>query len=112
MRESILLVFSTAPGEAEAKKIAHTLIEKKLAACCNIINKVQSIYVWQDNIEESEEYLLLIKTTQKNYDQLEKEIKMIHSYSVPEIIATKIESGSSAYIDWIVESTEKQGSEK
>ena len=112
MRESILLVLSTAPGEDEAKKIARTLIEKKLAACCNIINKVRSVYLWQDSIKETEEYLLLIKTTQKNYDQLEKEIKMIHSYSVPEIIATKIESGSSAYVDWIVESTEKQGSEK
>ena len=61
-------------------------------------------------MEEADEFLLLIKTTQKNYDQLEKEIKMIHSYSVPEIIATKIESGSTAYIDWIVESVGKQGS--
>ena len=110
MKESILLVFSTTPGEDEAKKIALTLVEKKLAACCNIVNRVHSIYRWKDKVEEADEFLLLIKTTQKNYDQLEKEIKMIHSYSVPEIIATKIESGSTAYIDWIVESVGKQGS--
>ena len=54
---------------------------------------------------------MLIKTTQRKYEQLEKEIKMIHSYSVPEIIATKLETGSSAYIDWIIECVDKQGGE-
>ena len=53
--------------------------------------------------------MLVIKTTQKSYEQLEKEIKMIHSYSVPEIVATKIETGSPAYIDWILESVDRKG---
>ena len=111
MKESILLVYCTVANQDEAKSIATTLIEKKLAACCNIIPSIHSIYSWKGEIEESEESLMMIKTTQKKYEQLEKEIKMIHSYSVPEIIATKLETGSSAYIDWIIESVDKQGGE-
>jgi periplasmic divalent cation tolerance protein len=95
MKESILLVYCTVSNQDEAKTIAHTLIEKSLAACCNIIPAVNSIYCWKGDVEE----------------QLEKEIKMIHSYSVPEIIATKLETGSSAYIDWIIECLDKQGGE-
>ncbi|MCK4561110.1 MAG: divalent-cation tolerance protein CutA [Calditrichia bacterium] len=111
MKESILLVYCTVSNQDEAKTIAHTLIEKSLAACCNIIPAVNSIYCWKGDVEEANESLMLIKTTQKKYEQLEKEIKMIHSYSVPEIIATKLETGSSAYIDWIIECLDKQGGE-
>jgi len=109
MKENILLVYCTLPNSDEASTIAQTLIDKKLAACCNIIPGITSIYHWQGNVEESKETLLLIKTSQKKYDQLEKEIKMLHSYSVPEIIATKIEAGSQAYIDWVLQSIEKTG---
>jgi periplasmic divalent cation tolerance protein len=111
MRESILLVHCTVANQEEAKSIARILIDKKLAACCNIVPSVSSIYCWKGNVEESNESLMLIKTTQKKYEQLEKEIKMIHSYSVPEIIATKLETGSSAYVDWIIECVDKQGGE-
>jgi periplasmic divalent cation tolerance protein len=109
MKENVLLVFCTSPDFNEAKSISHILVEKKLAACCNIIPNVSSIYQWQGKIEESQEALMLIKTTQKKYDQLEKEIKMMHSYSVPEIIAANIETGSRAYIDWIMESIKTIG---
>ena len=109
MHDSILMVFCAASNEAEAKLIAGTLLQKNLAACCNIIPKINSIYFWQDEIRESNESMIIIKTTQKVYEQLEKEIKMIHSYSVPEIIATKVETGSPAYIDWIMESVERKG---
>jgi periplasmic divalent cation tolerance protein len=95
----------------EAKVIARRLIKKKLAACCNILSTIDSIYFWKGEVEESEESLMLIKTTQKKYEHLEKEIKMIHSYAVPEIIATKLETGSAAYIDWILECVDKQGGE-
>lgn len=106
MKETILLVYCTISNNDESKSIARILIEKKLAACCTIIPAVSSIYCWKGEIEESEESMMLIKTTQRKYEQLEKEIKMIHSYSVPEIIATKLETGSSAYIDWIIECVE------
>jgi periplasmic divalent cation tolerance protein len=111
MKEYILLVYCTVANQDEAETIARTLIEKKVAACCNIIPSINSIYCWKGEVEESEESLMLIKTTQKKYEQLEKEIKMIHSYSVPEIIATKLETGSSAYIDWIIECVDKPGGE-
>jgi periplasmic divalent cation tolerance protein len=109
MIETILIVSCTVPDNEEAKLIARTLLKKKLAACCNIIPAVQSVYYWEGDIKESDESMLVIKTTQKSYEQLEKEIKMIHSYSVPEIIATKIETGSPAYIDWILESVDRKG---
>jgi periplasmic divalent cation tolerance protein len=109
MNDTVFMVFCTAPGEEEATLIARTLIEKKLAACCNIIPAATSIYSWQGEIEEAKEALLLIKTTQKAYEQLEKEIKMIHNYAVPEIIAAKIETGSAAYFDWIFQNVERKG---
>jgi periplasmic divalent cation tolerance protein len=111
MKESIYLVYCTVANVESAKSIARVLVNKKLAACCNIIPAVNSIYCWRGEVEESQEVLMLIKTSQKKYEQLEKEIKMIHSYSVPEIIATKLETGSAAYIDWIIECVDKQGGE-
>jgi periplasmic divalent cation tolerance protein len=109
MNESILLVYCTAADEKEARMIAKTVVDKQLAACCNIVPLINSVYSWEGETKESSEALLLIKTTIRLYEQLEKEIKMIHSYSVPEIIATKIETGSAAYFDWIIESMERKG---
>ena len=106
MNDSILLVFCTTANVEESEMIARTLVEKKLAACCNIIPAITSIYYWEGEVKESKEALLLIKTTPKMYEQLEKEIKMIHSYSVPEIIAKRIDMGSTAYFDWIHECLE------
>lgn len=111
MQESIYLVYCTVSNLDEARSIALAILEKKLAACCNIVPAVSSIYCWKGEIDESDESLMIIKTTQKKYEQLEKEIKMIHSYAVPEIIATKLETGSSAYVDWIIESVDKHGGE-
>lgn len=103
MKEPILLVYCTVGDDQEAKRIAESLLNKNLVACCNIINGVKSIYRWEGTIESSDESLLMMKTTEKHYEQLEKEIKMVHSYSVPEIIATQVVKGSNAYIDWILE---------
>ncbi len=109
MNDSILMVYCTTANVEEAKTIARTVVEKQLAACCNIIPSVSSVYCWKGEVKESSEVLLLIKTTQKMYEQLEKEIKMIHSYSVPEIIANQIDTGSAAYFDWIIECLERKG---
>ena len=111
MNETILIVFCTVQGDKEAQRIARTLLKKKLAACCNIVPNIQSVYYWEGDIKDSAEALLIIKTTQKLYEQLEKEIKMMHSYSVPEIIGSKVETGSAAYIDWIIESVDRKGLE-
>jgi periplasmic divalent cation tolerance protein len=103
MKEKILLVFCTVASENDAKHISHVLLVKKLAACCTFIPGATSLYNWQGREEESREILLLIKTTQKKYNQLEKEIQMLHSYEVPEIIAVNIEAASPAYVDWLIE---------
>jgi periplasmic divalent cation tolerance protein len=107
MEESGIIVFCTFPNLEEAKSIAPDLVEKKLAACCTILPQVTSFYSWESKIEENQEILMMIKTSRKCYDQLEKQIKMMHSYSVPEIISVDINQGSKAYFDWIFESTKK-----
>ena len=108
MKESPLLVLCTCATSEEARMIAGELVKKKLAACVNIIKGVESVYHWKGTIENSQEILLLIKSIAKNYMQVEKEIQMLHSYSVPEIISFDISHGSSAYLDWIVENTHQQ----
>jgi len=109
MKDNIFIVFCTIGDYNQANYLSKILIQKKLAACCTAINGATSIYEWKGTIEESKETLLIIKTTQRKYQQLEKEIKMVHNYSVPEIIAIKVETGSQAYIDWILSSTESVG---
>ena len=105
MEELAIIVFCTFPNLDEARAIAPILVEKKLAACCSIFPQITSYYTWESKIEESNEILMMIKTTRKCYDQLEKQIKMLHSYSVPEIISVDINRGSKAYLDWVFEST-------
>jgi len=100
-----IVLYCTVPNADEAKSIARLLINKKLAACCNVIPGLISIYRWKGKMEEENEVLLYIKTSSKKYEQLEKEIKMIHSYSVPEIIAIPVANASQAYLDWIIEMT-------
>jgi periplasmic divalent cation tolerance protein len=99
------IVFVMAANEEEASTIAHTLVEERLAACVNVIAPVRSIYRWSGAIEESRECLLLIKTSARRYSSLERRVKELHSYDVPEIVATALAHGSSDYLKWIVEST-------
>ena len=105
MEDKAIIVFCTFPDVAEAKNIAPILVEKKLAACCSILPAITSFYTWESKIEENQEIMMMIKTSHKCYDQLEKQIKMLHSYSVPEIISVKVDQGSKAYLDWIFDST-------
>jgi periplasmic divalent cation tolerance protein len=99
------MVFVMAGNEAEASTIARTLVEEQLAACVNVIAPVRSIYRWRGAIEESSECLLLIKTRAAHYAKLERRIKQMHSYEVPEIIAVPLVQGSKDYLKWIADST-------
>lgn len=101
MKETAYIIFCTAPDEQEARMIARQVVEKKLAACCTIVPKSTSVYYWENQVKESSETLLIIKSTSRKFQQLEKEIKMMHSYTVPEIIANRIEDGSLAYMEWL-----------
>lgn len=87
----------------EGKKIARILIENKLAACVNIIPNILSIYAWKGKVEEDEEHILFIKTTEEKSELLIQKILEIHSYEVPECIGFKIVKGSTNYLNWISE---------
>ncbi|MFW9894533.1 MAG: divalent-cation tolerance protein CutA [Candidatus Thorarchaeota archaeon] len=97
------LFIVTVPNIEEGKKIAQNLVETKLAACVNIIKNVSSIYRWKEEIQEDDEHLLIIKTTEDKSEVLIEEINKIHSYDIPECIGLKIEKGSQKYLNWIKE---------
>ena len=98
---SALIVFTSAPDRAVAEKIAHALIERKLAACVNILGGCTSIYRWQGKIENTSEIPLLIKTRAAIYDEVEALVKSLHPYELPEIVAVSIERGLPDYLDWV-----------
>lgn len=98
------IVLSTAGSEEEARKIAHHLVEQKLAACVNIVPQIQSVYRWQGSIESSREWLLLIKTSAGNFGAVHKAIRELHSYELPECISIPIDEGSAEYLRWIADS--------
>ncbi|HEA71057.1 hypothetical protein LCGC14_0780430 [marine sediment metagenome] len=95
------LFLVTVPSLDEGQKIARILVKNKLAACVNIVKDIFSVYSWKGKIEEENEYLLLIKTTDEKSELLIQKIKEIHSYSEPECIGIKIEKGSETYLNWI-----------
>jgi len=98
-----VVVFVTAGSSTEGERLAHALVEERLAACVNRIPAVQSVYRWQGKVEQSAEELLVIKTTADLFTALEKRVRELHSYSVPEIIALPIMNGSEAYLKWLGE---------
>jgi len=100
-----LLVLTNCPDETVANAIALAVVEEKLAACVNILPRVQSIYRWQGAVESASEIPLLIKSTATCYPALEKRIAELHPYDVPEIIALPIAQGLPAYLNWLAEET-------
>src|SRR4030066_2254131 len=100
-----IVVLVTCGSEDEAVEIAHALVEERLAACVNMISAVRSIYRWEGKIWDEKEWMLIIKTQKKRFEELEKKVKSLHSYSVPEIIALPVVEGSSSYLKWIRENT-------
>jgi len=105
--QQAILVLTNVPDVAAARAIARELVELRLAACVNILPSVQSVYRWQDAIEDATEVTLLVKTVRGRYAALEAAIKAAHSYDVPEIIALPIVEGLPRYLDWIVQETKK-----
>ncbi len=98
---SYILVFVTAPDENTAADIARALVDKGLAACVNIVKDIRSIYKWQGKIEDEAEVLMIVKTRKTMFEALEKKVKSMHPYSVPEIISVDIAQGSGAYLEWM-----------
>jgi periplasmic divalent cation tolerance protein len=107
----LCLVLSTAPSAEEGIGIGRRLVEERLAACVNVVPGARSLYVWEGALQETDEALLLIKTGRDRYPALARRIQELHSYSVPEIVAVPIESGSQAYVDWVLEAVAPGGGE-
>jgi periplasmic divalent cation tolerance protein len=95
------LVITNLPDRDSAGRIAHAVIEKRLAACVNILSPCRSVYRWQGRIEDAEEFPMLIKTTRERYAALEAEIRAGHPYELPEIIAVPLAAGLLAYLEWV-----------
>ena len=105
MKEQAVLIFCTVPDNNEAKSIARLLIEKKLAACCSIMSSLVSIFSWDDAIEEANELLLLIKTSQTAWPKLKEKLSKLHPYDEPEIIMLPIADVSDGYRNWVIDQT-------
>jgi periplasmic divalent cation tolerance protein len=100
MTRTRLILVTTSP-RAEAKRIAHALVEERLAACVNLIGNVHSVYRWKETVETAEEVLLLIKTQEEKVEAVRKRVHELHSYEVPEFLVLDVAEGSNAYLDWI-----------
>ena len=99
-----LQVFVTCKSKKEADAIATVLLRKRLAACANIVPGIDSKFWWNGKIDKAKEVLVILKTKSGNFKKIEKEVKRIHSYEVPEIIAVPIIAGSKDYLGWISKS--------
>lgn len=101
--EAIVVLMTAANGE-EAARLADLLIGAHLAACVQILPEMESVYRWEGKIERQAEILLLAKTTRSKFEELEREVRALHSYDTPEIIALPIVAGSAPYLAWLTES--------
>lgn len=101
MRSRPILVLTTCANPTEADELAAALVEERLAACVNRLEGVVSTYRWKSNLERDRETLVLIKTTEGRFDELESAIRERTSYELPELIAVPVIMGSSAYLDWL-----------
>ena len=96
-----LLVLTNVPERAVAERLAEMLVEKRLAACVNILAPCRSVYRWKGAVQHDEEHPMLIKTTAERYAALEQALRAAHPYELPEIIALPIERGLPAYLQWV-----------
>ena len=104
--DNVLIVLTNCPDAEVADRIARTLVEQKLAACVNRLPAVDSVYRWQGAVERAVEVPLLIKTTRERLPEVQKAIRALHPYEVPEIIAIPVVAGLPAYLRWVVDETQ------
>jgi periplasmic divalent cation tolerance protein len=97
------IVLTTTGSQEEGRKIAYALVERRLAACVNIVPQIESVYRWQGKVESATEWLLIIKTQAEVFGRLQAAIKELHSYDLPECLMLEVTGGSQAYLAWIGE---------
>lgn len=98
------IVLSTAGSEEEARRIAQALVERRLAACVNIVGPIHSVYRWKGAVESAPEHLLILKTTAAAFPRVRDAIRELHSYELPECVMLQIEDGGEEYLRWITDS--------
>src|SRR5258705_4037508 len=98
--DAIVVLVTAANGE-EATRLADMLVGAHLAACVQILPEMESVYRWQGKIERAAEILLLAKTTRSKFEEIEREVRALHSYDTPEIIAVPVVAGSARYLEWL-----------
>lgn len=97
------IVLTTTGSREEAQKIARALVEKKLAACVNIVGAIESVYRWKGAVESAEEFLCVVKTTASAATRVAAAIKELHSYELPECVVLAVENGSNEYLSWLAD---------
>lgn len=109
MSTDYIVVLITVPSKDVANKISDLLLEKKLAACANIVSSINSLYTWQGKMNDDEEALMIVKTRANLFErEFIDAVKSVHPYDVPEIIALPIIMGSKSYLDWIGAETKQE----
>jgi periplasmic divalent cation tolerance protein len=106
MATDTIAVFMTAADREEAMRLAEMLVEKRLAACVQILPEMESVYRWKGKVERQTEVLLIAKTTRAKFEILEKEVRELHSYETPEIVAFPLTAGSGPYLEWLMTSVD------
>jgi periplasmic divalent cation tolerance protein len=96
-----IVVVTACDSEKEAERLAHHLVDRRLAACVNILPKARSIYRWKEKVENTAEWVLLIKSRRGLFAALRAEIQKLHTYEVPEVVALPVVEGSDAYLGWV-----------
>jgi periplasmic divalent cation tolerance protein len=99
------IILTTAGSQEEAGKIAYALVERRLAACVNIVPRIESVYRWQGKVESATEWLLVIKTQTDLFERVRDAIKELHSYDLPECVMLEVSAGTQEYLDWIAKNT-------
>ena len=95
------VILSTASSEDEARRIASALVERRLAACVNVLPKIHSTYRWKDAVERAEEWMLVVKTRRERFDEVARTIRELHSYELPEVVMLDLAGGDPRYLAWI-----------
>ncbi len=95
------LVLTTAGSEEQADRLARELVDRRLAACVNIVHQVCSVYRWEGRVTREEEKLLMIKSHESRLEELEKAVRELHTYETPEFVVLPIAGGSADYLDWL-----------
>ena len=108
MDDDPIVVFMTAANGEEATRLADMLVGAHLAACVQILPEMESVYRWQGKVERQAEVLLIAKTTQGKFEELEREVRALHSYDTPEIVAVPIVTGSTPYLEWLVRAADSR----